>query len=578
MVADTGSGQLLVFNGSSGGTFSREGINLTTFGGAPSAITLASFDSRVGVDIAVAIAASDIVLSPLTPNASSTGRWLPAIDFERDAQGRILRSGTRLEDEFASWGITVSGPANTIAKPSVLNWSRSVDASTPGASALGKVLTLLEYRDHDDDDDDDHDDHDHDDDEYDYTSTDYDRNEDKDSSWRLVSGPITFDFQSPVMLDQISLLGIKGGSSAIIKLFSVDGSLLHSRTVTGNINGGEQTIRLDGRLVARLVVELQGRGAISQLVFNREIPAGSRIQLAGSTQTNEGSVYSLNLASPLVTSTAWLVNWGDGHIDTIAGDPVNASHVFADGRSVPTVYATARDVLGNVYLANLWSIDVANVSPTLTIAGSNAIEAGQPYTLSLTASDPGQDRLQHWLIDWGDGSRSSLPGHATTATHTYKLTQSQPKAFTIRATARDEDSSSGSSYRSNELNITVSPDSSRVLPTINFERAGDGSILRAPVRLGNQFEEIGVTVSSTATFPRGPMIVDSSRPSASARDIGSPNSTYRGAGYGLGGMRGTTGANSTAHKNVLILASDVRATNPDDYESAAHCVLILMNL
>ena len=40
------------------------------------------------------------------------------------------------------------------------------------------------------------------------------------------------------------------------------------------------------------------------------------------------------------------------------------SCLFADGRSgSPAVYATARDVLGNVYLANLWGVDVANVAP-----------------------------------------------------------------------------------------------------------------------------------------------------------------------------------------------------------------------
>ena len=558
VVADSGSNRVLVFNGSATGTFGREDIDLTTLGGAPTSIVLAAFDSQAGVDIAVAIPSSDIVLSPLRPNAPATGRWLPNIDFERDAQGNVLRSGTLLDNEFASWGITVSGPASAVAKPVVLDWSRSVDAFTPGAAALGKVLTLAEYRDHDDDD---HDDEHH------YSDSYGNRHEDEESNWRLTSGAITFDFQSPVMLDEVSLLGIKNGSSASIKLFAADGSLLQTKAVSGNFSGAEQKVRLDARRVAKLVVELNGKGAISQLVFNRDIPAGSRIQLAGSTQSSEGSAYSLRLASPLVAASEWLVNWGDGRVEPIAGDPNSATHIFADGRSGPTVYATARDAQSNIYLANLWQIDVTNVPPTLLIAGSSTIESGQPYTLTLSSSDPGQDKLAYWSVEWGDGTRSSLSGKATSATHIYKLTQPQPKALLIRASARDEDSPSGSAYRANELSLTVTPDASRVLPTIDFERTGDGSILRAPVILSNQFEAIGVTVSSTATYPRGPMIVDSSRPSAKARDIGSPNSTFRGAGYGLGGMRGSGWSNTNAHKNVLILASDVRATSPDDYES-----------
>ncbi len=504
------------------------------------------------------IPSRDVILSPLRASASLTGRWLPHIDFERDAIGNVLRSGAAIDDQFAAWGITVSGPSNAAIKPVVLDWSRSVSSSTPGAAAQGKVLTLAEYRDHD------HDDHDDDHCYFDAFGNYY---EDEERGWRLASGPITFDFQSPVQLDDLRLLGIKTGSSATIKLFGADGSLLQSQTLPGSISGAEQTVRLDGRQVARLVVDIQGQGALAQLIFNREIPAGSRIQVTGSTQTSEGSSYGLSLASPLVAASQWLVNWGDGRIDTFDGDPALAMHTFADGRSTPTLYATARDVQGNIYQANLWRLDVANVPPTLTITGSPTIQAGLPYTLQLSTSDPGNDRLRHWIIEWGDGSRSSLPGNATVARHTYKLAQSQSKSFTIRAAARDEDSSGNDLYRASDFVVSVTPDTSRVLPTIDFERDGNGSILRAPVRLSDQFDALGITVSSTASFPRGPMIVDSSKPATAARDIGTPNSTFKGPGYGLGGIRGFSGANAVAQRNVLILASDVRASSPEDYEA-----------
>lgn len=559
VLSDSGSNRVVVFNGTStGGAFTREDIDLSTFGGAPTAITLAALDSLAGIDLAIALPTRDVVLSPLRPNALPTGRVLPDIDFERDALGNTLRVGAIVDDEFATWGVTIRGPSSTKVKPVVLNWSRSVDRHVPDAAAQGKVLTLAEAR------DDDRDDHD---DDHCYFDSYGHRHYDEDKGWRLSSGPITFDFQTPVMLDQIALLGIKAGSSAAVKIFGANGNLLQSKNVVSNSNGAQQIVRLDAKNVAKMVVEIQGKGAISQLVFAPDIPAGSRIQLAGSTQTDEGSPYNLSLSSPLVAADQWLVNWGDGRIDTLPGDPTSAAHRFADGRSQPTVYATARDAQGNVYLANSWQVNVANVAPTLTIAGSHTIEAGKPYSLALTADDPGQDRLAHWIIDWGDGSRSSLPGTATLATHTYKLSQSQPKPFTIQATSRDEDTPSGATYRANDLVVTVSPDSSRILPTIDFERAADGSTLRAPVSLTNQLADLGITVSSTAPFPRGPMIVDSSRPTSNSVDVGTPNSTFKGAGFGRDGWRGSVGANSIAQKNVLILAADIRSAQPEDYES-----------
>lgn len=559
VLVDSGSRRVVVFNGNlTRPSFEREDIDMSSLGGAPTALALAALDNSPGADIAVAIPNRDLLVSPLRPDNIETGRSLPAIDFERNALGNLLRVGAILDNEFADWGVTVSGPNSATIKPVVLNWSRSIDRSTPGAAALGKVLALAEARDND------HDDHDDD-----HCTNDLlgNHHDDEDASWRLASGPITFDFQLPVRLDQLGLLGIKTGSSAVVKLFASNGALLQTKSVLGNAAGAEQTVVLNARNVAKLVVELQGKGAISQLIFNRDIAAGSRIQLTGSTQINEGSAYTLSLASPLIAAQQWLINWGDGRIDRLAGDPIAAPHTFADGRSQPIVYATARDAQGNVYLANLWQMDVANVAPVLAISGSSTLQSGSLFRLTLAVNDPGQDQLSHWVIEWGDGSRSSLPGSATSATHTYKLTSSQNKTYTIRANARDEDTQRDNAYRSNDLTVTVTPDTSRVLPTIDFERDGDGSILRAPVRLSDQFETLGIAVSSTATFPRGPMIVDSSRPSAAARDIGSPNSTYHGSGYGLGGMRGTTGANSVAQKNVLILASDVRSTNPDDYEA-----------
>src|SRR5690606_24818340 len=63
--------------------------------------------------------------------------------------------------------------------------------------------------------------------------------------------------------------------------------------------------------------------------------------------------------------------------------------------------------------------------------------------------DPGLDALAEWTINWGDGSVSTAAGSATSATHVY---QQSAAAYTISATATDED---GGPYSSNSITVQV---------------------------------------------------------------------------------------------------------------------------
>jgi hypothetical protein len=85
-----------------------------------------------------------------------------------------------------------------------------------------------------------------------------------------------------------------------------------------------------------------------------------------------------------------------------------------------------------------YTIRVVDVAPRLVVAGPEAVEAGATYTLNLAASDPGQDPLLGWVIDWGDGTTpTSVAGTATSAGHVYDRAGS----FSIIATARNDDGS-----------------------------------------------------------------------------------------------------------------------------------------
>jgi Concanavalin A-like lectin/glucanases superfamily/PKD domain/Matrixin len=82
------------------------------------------------------------------------------------------------------------------------------------------------------------------------------------------------------------------------------------------------------------------------------------------------------------------------------------------------------------------SITVNNVPPTLGISGATSVDEGAPYTLNLSATDPGTDTITGWTITWGDGNTQAVSGNPSSVTHTYA---DSPNDYTITATATDED-------------------------------------------------------------------------------------------------------------------------------------------
>ncbi|MDH3770798.1 MAG: NHL repeat-containing protein, partial [Nitrospirota bacterium] len=81
-------------------------------------------------------------------------------------------------------------------------------------------------------------------------------------------------------------------------------------------------------------------------------------------------------------------------------------------------------------------LTVNNVAPTLTATGAATATSGSSYTLNLSASDPGDDTIGGWTINWGDGTIDTVAGNPPSVTHTYTNL-----GFTnnILASATDED-------------------------------------------------------------------------------------------------------------------------------------------
>lgn len=127
--------------------------------------------------------------------------------------------------------------------------------------------------------------------------------------------------------------------------------------------------------------------------------------------------------------------------DLPAGVSLNAdtgefSWQAADGTLTQAFTVRVTDSAGSI-ADRSFAVRVHNVAPTLGVSGAATVEEGQDYLLALSASDPGQDSISQWVIDWGDGIVQTLTGNPGQAVHRY----AQPGSYAVLASATDEDGS-----------------------------------------------------------------------------------------------------------------------------------------
>jgi hypothetical protein len=133
------------------------------------------------------------------------------------------------------------------------------------------------------------------------------------------------------------------------------------------------------------------------------------LNISGAPSANEGTEYTLNLQSSETrpTPTSWEINWGDGEVEDLDGNPSSATHTYIDGDDVVTITAKTTDDEG-VLNANSLTLTVSNVAPSIALSGGSTVSAGLPYTLSFgQVTDPGQDTVSAYNVRWGDGETDS---------------------------------------------------------------------------------------------------------------------------------------------------------------------------
>ncbi|MCG8612400.1 MAG: PKD domain-containing protein, partial [Pseudomonadales bacterium] len=81
------------------------------------------------------------------------------------------------------------------------------------------------------------------------------------------------------------------------------------------------------------------------------------------------------------------------------------------------------------------TVQVANVEPVLSVTGAEQIQQGEDYSLSLSATDPGDDTVDYWVVNWGDGTSETYFGEAVEVVHQFVANGSTE----IAVSAVDED-------------------------------------------------------------------------------------------------------------------------------------------
>ncbi|MFT5526977.1 MAG: Ca2+-binding RTX toxin-like protein, partial [Pirellulaceae bacterium] len=158
--------------------------------------------------------------------------------------------------------------------------------------------------------------------------------------------------------------------------------------------------------------------ASAALTINNVAPA---IVVSGDAGGNEGAAVTLNLGALTDpgndTVSDWAVNWGDGNTESFAAGG-DVTHTYADDGTY-TALVSLTDEDGTYADVASHDFTIANVAPGISLAADAAVNEGVALTLNLgTVTDPGDDTVTDWVVDWGDGSSETFNAGGD-VTHVY---------------------------------------------------------------------------------------------------------------------------------------------------------------
>ncbi|HEY0009454.1 MAG TPA: fibronectin type III domain-containing protein, partial [Tepidisphaeraceae bacterium] len=219
---------------------------------------------------------------------------------------------------------------------------------------------------------------------------------------------------------------------------NVSGANTASATVSGLSTGTTYYFRV--RATGANVDSLNSTAAAATT------PGGLTVSRSPAGSVSEGSAVTLTAAyttgTPAPGTTfAWTITKDGSAYALSAGSSISFTP-GDDGAYAATIIATAPDGQSESVAS---AFEVTDVAPVLALTGNAQANVDAVYLLSVDVSDPGNDAISSYLIDWGDNSDPDgdgqvgelVQGGPSTVGHTYAA----PGTYAIHLLATSEDGS-----------------------------------------------------------------------------------------------------------------------------------------
>lgn len=144
------------------------------------------------------------------------------------------------------------------------------------------------------------------------------------------------------------------------------------------------------------------------------ITEGDTLSLDGTGSTDPDGE-SLNYEWDIAYDGTFTANFTTDTVD-LTWSQLSALGIDDDGTY--DIALRVNDGTGNSEL-EVVTLTVANADPTISVTGNSDVGSGQTYTLNLNYSDVGNDSVQSWTVNWGDGTIDTYTGAQTAVTHVY---------------------------------------------------------------------------------------------------------------------------------------------------------------
>jgi uncharacterized delta-60 repeat protein len=213
--------------------------------------------------------------------------------------------------------------------------------------------------------------------------------------------------------------------------------------------------------------------------------------ISGLTSVNEGATFTLQLQTGETTVTSWTIDWGDGNIETVPGNPSTATHIYADGENDYEITATVNTPTTSLS-AGSHSLTVFNVNPSLTVDLASVVgDEGTTITNSGTFGDVAADTV----------TVSASIGTVTQSGNTWNWSYDtlDDLVQTVTITATDEDGGVTNvtfNLEVKNVNPTLTVDQPSVVAEVNQTVTNTGTYIDVPADSITLIASIGTVVNN----------------------------------------------------------------------------------